>query len=65
MAAKICCDVYFFDSSVKYCSCQLGLGDRSIYCFAVAGFFVKLLHLKTIGLVFSGVEFELESDFTE
>ena len=65
MAAKICCDAYFFDSSVKYCCCQLGLGNGSLDCSTVPRLFLNLFHLKTMGLAFSGVESELASDFTE
>ena len=65
MAAKICCDVYFFDSSVKYGCCQFGLGNGSLNYITVPRFFVSLFHLKTMGLAFSGMESELTSDFTE
>ena len=65
MAAKICCDVYFFDRSVENRCRQLSLGNRSLYCIPVPRFFMNLFHLKTIGLAFAGVESELASDFTE
>ena len=55
----------FFYCPVKYCCCQLGLGDGSLNCITVPRFFVSLFHLKTMGLAFSGGESELASDFTE